>query len=278
MNELEKKRKVINIKINQIETKKAEITKQTEKLKNLHMKLNQIQKRQGITERAQEKYTKVQQSCFKGFLQSAKDRKILIQSILDQSEKLKVNEIKLHIFKLQNANIENIIASAKEALANSTTLFDTIRSSYERSKVTYNNKKTKVLEMCDNKNPDHDDFPYKEKFSSLTNDIQQLNDEINDIQARVECMVSENSNVIEEFESRQKEIERLGAVIMEGLQNTTETQNKISVLHNKWYPKIKDTVAEINKYFGDFMRSMQYVGEVQLIHDEDVVSNINLTI
>lgn len=277
MSEHERNRKEIQNKINKLESKKSDILTLTEKLRSLHGKITQLQKRQGATQRAEEKYKKILTSCFKGVLSSIDKRGILLQKISSQWEKNRTEEIKLQIYKLQNADIENSITSAKEALENSKKLYETIRSAYERLKTTYNTKKAKALEMCDNKNPNQPDFPFREKFESIANDLQTLNDEINDYQARVECMISENSNVIEEFEKRQKEIERLESVIMEGVQSTASNLNKITALHQKWYPKIKETVEEINKYFGEFMRSMQYVGEVQLIHDEDIV-NINFYI
>lgn len=270
MSQYEQSRKEVQNKINKFESKKTEILNLTEKLKSHHNKIAQLQNRQGATNRAEEKYKKALTTCLKGILNSVDQRRVTLQKISSQSEKIRIEDVKLQKYKLQNADIENSITSAKEALDNSNRLFETIRSAYERLKTTYNNRKAKALEMCGNKNPNQPDFPYKEQFESIANDLQQLNDEINDFQARVECMTSENMNVIEEFEQRQREIERLESVIMESVQNSSETQKKITVLHQKWFPKIKDTVEEINKYFGEFMRSMQYAGEVQLIHDEDI--------
>lgn len=272
MSQYEQNRKELQNKINKFESKKSEILNLTEKLKSYHAKIAQLQNKQGATKRAEEKYKKALSTCFKGMLNSVNQRHIITQKISSTSEKTKMEGVRLQKYKLQNADIENSITSAKEALENSQRLFDTIRSTYERLKTTYNNKKAKALESCGNKNPNQADFPYKEQFERIANDLQQLNDEINEFQARVECMTSENMNVIEEFEKRQKEIERLEAVIMEGVQTTSVTQRKISELHQKWYPRIKETVEEINKYFGEFMRSMQYAGEVQLIHDEDIVN------
>lgn len=278
MSGFERTRKEIQVKINEFENKKTEILDLTEKLRAFHVKIGNLKNNQGATIRAEEKYKKTMNTCLKGILNSVEQKRVIIEKISSQLAKTKMEEIKLQKYKIENADIENSIASAKEALDNSTRLFDTIRSAYERSKITYNNKKAKAFETCENKNPNDQDFPYKEQFETITNDLQQLNDEINELQARVECMTSENMNVIDEFEQRQKEIQRLELVIMESLQNSTQTQARIFELHNKWFPKIKETVSEINKYFGEFMRSMEYAGEVQLIHDEDMVNILLYTL
>ncbi|KAL5289103.1 SMC5 family protein [Megaselia abdita] len=270
MNQFELSRKENQQKINSFESRKSEILTLTEKLKTHHSKIAQLQKRQGATSRAEEKYKKALSICFIGILSCVDQKRTILQKICSQSEKVKLEELKLQKYKLANAELENAIKTAKEDLENSTRLCDTIRSAYDRLRTTYNNKKTKVFELCGNTRPNQQDFPYKEQFNSIPDNLQELNDQINDFQARVECMTSENTNVIDEFEQRQREIERLESVIMEDAQSTSVTQKKISVLHEKWYPKIKETVEEINKYFGEFMRSMQYAGEVQLIHDDDI--------
>lgn len=66
-----------------------------------------------------------------------------------------------------------------------------------------------------------------------------------------------------------KTIEVLKKDLKKGNQTSTNLEQEINSMHNKWFPKINDIVKSINGNFSQFMNSMDCAGEVELIFSTD---------
>lgn len=52
--------------------------------------------------------------------------------------------------------------------------------------------------------------------------------------------------------------------------DTCRLEKDMEEIHNKWHLSISQTVAVINNYFGTFMTSMGFSGEVELVHSNNI--------
>lgn len=63
-----------------------------------------------------------------------------------------------------------------------------------------------------------------------------------------------------------KTIETLKKDLKQYDKSSSDVQQEINTLHNKWFPQIQRIVKSINRNFGRFMQSMSCAGEVDLIY------------
>lgn len=69
--------------------------------------------------------------------------------------------------------------------------------------------------------------------------------------------------------TREKTIEGQKKELKKGDKSAGDVVAEINELHRKWFPRIQTIVRSINQNFGEFMRSMDCAGEIELVHPNE---------
>uniref|UniRef100_A0A672S7I0 Structural maintenance of chromosomes protein 5 n=1 Tax=Sinocyclocheilus grahami TaxID=75366 RepID=A0A672S7I0_SINGR len=90
-------------------------------------------------------------------------------------------------------------------------------------------------------------------FSQFPDTLDEIDAMLNEEKTRAECFTGLSDTVVEEYNRRELEIKNM----------EKELDDKTNA-KERWLNPLKQLVDQINKRFGDFFRSMQCVGEVDL--------------
>ncbi|KAG5678908.1 hypothetical protein PVAND_008532 [Polypedilum vanderplanki] len=176
---------------------------------------------------------------------------------------------KLKFFNASTGNVDEQIDTLKREIAR---IEETIKRAsyvYEDLKKRMDAKEREALELTDGVPPTSDRFKYRNKFSKLPNNIEELQDKIDEAQGRIECIRSVDPHVLAEYEERKETIEELKHQLATEQERANALEDEIQNLHQIWYPEIQKVVSSINRNFSDFFAKMGFVGEIELIRKEE---------
>ncbi|XP_048583434.1 structural maintenance of chromosomes protein 5 [Nematostella vectensis] len=108
----------------------------------------------------------------------------------------------------------------------------------------------------------------KEAFKILPDTLDEIDERINEEQARAECNYQTDPNVIKEYESRDKEIKSMSGQVDAQESNLAAKQQQIANLKERWLVPLQELLAKINVKYGEFFRMMGCAGEVSLSTDQ----------
>ncbi|XP_041448109.1 structural maintenance of chromosomes protein 5 isoform X2 [Drosophila obscura] len=155
-------------------------------------------------------------------------------------------------------NMEEMLRSSKRKVNQLSELYE--------GQTRENQKKICEIKLrCNNLLPTDSTFPFKNEFHNMESmDINEVREAINDHQARFECIQNKNSDTIKDFNELQNEAKSLEELIQVSSHNVKTIETEMSALYEKWKPKLNDLIGTINIKFGEFMESIDYVGEINL--------------
>lgn len=87
--------------------------------------------------------------------------------------------------------------------------------------------------------------------------------------ARLEMVHEGNPHIIQEYENRAKEIDRIRSKLTRLDQELGEVDGKITEIRDKWEPELDALVGQISEAFGENFRRMGLAGEVNVRKEED---------
>ncbi|KAL4924030.1 P-loop containing nucleoside triphosphate hydrolase protein [Aspergillus undulatus] len=93
---------------------------------------------------------------------------------------------------------------------------------------------------------------------------EELEGEIDSEKARLELTHAGSSNVLKEFEDRQKQIERLRDKLTEFEKKLSDFNHAINEVRGKWEPKLDSIVKSISDAFSDSFARIGCAGQVTL--------------
>ena len=99
--------------------------------------------------------------------------------------------------------------------------------------------------------------------------IEQLDDEIDAERARLELMHTGDSNVITQFEDREKKIMKLRDRLGKIDDALKEISEKIAEVRSKWEPELDNLIARISSSFSYNMEQIKCNGEVHIEKKDD---------
>ncbi|KAM7412011.1 hypothetical protein PAMA_021807 [Pampus argenteus] len=105
-------------------------------------------------------------------------------------------------------------------------------------------------------------------FSKLPDTLDEIDSMLNEERSRAECFTGLSESVVDEYNRREQEIKHLDKELEEKSNALNAYRQNISEAKERWLNPLKQLVEQINDKFGDFFRSMQCVGEVDL-HSEN---------
>ncbi|EDO48365.1 predicted protein [Nematostella vectensis] len=117
---------------------------------------------------------------------------------------------------------------------------------------------------------------YYHAFKILPDTLDEIDERINEEQARAECNYQTDPNVIKEYESRDKEIKSMSGQIDAQESNLAAKQQQIANLKERWLVPLQELLAKINVKYGEFFRMMGCAGEVSLSTDQAVSAGLDV--
>ncbi|KAI9778036.1 MAG: Structural maintenance of chromosomes protein 5 [Geoglossum umbratile] len=98
---------------------------------------------------------------------------------------------------------------------------------------------------------------------------EDLETEIESEKARLELLHQGNPNVIKEYESRRKQIEKLDDSIAKDTEKLEDIEHAITEIREKWEPELDALIKSISEAFSESFEQIGCAGEVGIHKDED---------
>jgi chromosome segregation ATPase len=99
--------------------------------------------------------------------------------------------------------------------------------------------------------------------------VEELELEIQSVNARLGMMAEGNSGVIKAFEKREEDIQALQATLQDLAVGLAENKEKITEIRSRWEPELDALIAQISDAFAYNFQQIGCVGEVNIHKDED---------
>lgn len=191
---------------------------------------------------------------------------LIVQRILAQK--------KLEVFEGTTGNVDDEIRRLENEIDISNGLYTRIKEKLDNLKQRAKNLENTALKLTDGVAPNDSKFKFKANFEKLPDTTAQLQNDIDEMQGRIDCMKGVDPRVVIEFEERKKAIEELEANLLNENHMLKKMEAELAKLHDLWYPAIRSVVETINGKFSKFFNLMGFVGEVELVHKEEASWNV----
>ncbi|KAI9442797.1 P-loop containing nucleoside triphosphate hydrolase protein [Lactarius psammicola] len=97
----------------------------------------------------------------------------------------------------------------------------------------------------------------------------QLKDELETLQQKLELVLAANPSVIDQYERRKEEIGSLSKKIEDRERAAAKVEKSMKVARDNWHPALQDLVASIGKRFSEAFDRIGCAGELQLTPHDD---------
>lgn len=107
-----------------------------------------------------------------------------------------------------------------------------------------------------------------EEFSELPT-IEDLNNEIDAIQARLDLMADGNPDAVRAYENREREIEKSEDKITQIVEQLETTKEQVREICEQWEPQLDELVDKISDSFSHNFAQIGCAGQVGVYKDDD---------
>ncbi|XP_047337707.1 structural maintenance of chromosomes protein 5 [Impatiens glandulifera] len=105
-------------------------------------------------------------------------------------------------------------------------------------------------------------------FREMPGTIEELEAAIQDLASQANSILSLNHNILQEYESRQKQIRELSTKQELDDKGLKKCLDEINSIKGKWLPTLRNLISQINVTFGRNFQEMAIAGEVSLDEHE----------
>ncbi|CAD6991075.1 unnamed protein product [Ceratitis capitata] len=264
--EINVKREELKVKNRTINSKLTERAKLEEEFRRQAIKVKQMKNNVISLPELERNLTEKVKSCLQEIMQLQREKIALLNELQQVFVEKKVAVMNERIFKQENEELISTIKELKDNKDQAMRMVETVTRTLDKTKQQLETKMSearKAKRACKS----------VELFNSLPDTLDELKESINEFKARLECMGDVDQNIVAEFRQKSADIEKIKADMQNAEYNRQDMSTQINALHEGWYSEIANIVSTLNKHFSDFMSSMGYVGEVNLVrrdeHDYD---------
>ncbi|XP_075160034.1 structural maintenance of chromosomes 5 isoform X3 [Haematobia irritans] len=253
----------------EIHGKKSELKQKLAQLERQKQKIDALKKEVVVIPDIERE---MKNTCAKAILDLMKLQILKVDALNEIEKAMEMKSYagtKLTIFKQENEELTNNIASTKEKRDTAKNRVEVISNKCNNLKRDAKSKLTESLKLTNQIDPTDRRFPQKEFYSTLTNNLEELRDIISDFSGRLDCMDDVDAEIVREYDAKKKDVESLRKEIETNLNGDENCLTEIQQIFNVWYPIIIEVITTINTHFGQFMESMGYVGEVKLTRKDE---------
>lgn len=129
----------------------------------------------------------------------------------------------------------------------------------------------KALKVCKSLLADPENEPYTEELAQQADEVtvESLETEIAAEESKLEFLVSDNPNAIEQFEARREKVQELRNMMEESDKKLEKIRQKISMVRSKWEPAVDKLVETISNAFSFNFEQIGCAGEVSIQKADD---------
>ncbi|XP_016987937.1 structural maintenance of chromosomes protein 5 [Drosophila rhopaloa] len=177
----------------------------------------------------------------------------------------KLAQAKASVYMVQHESQSEALKESELLSESAAKDYQQLQNCLEEQISDINKRKSDIQRLCNGEIPNSSKFPFKKEFKDLeSKSLPEIRESIHDLQARLECMKSVNSEAIDSYQQLQNEVQKLEEGIQESVNQAKTIESEMSNLYDKWEPKLTSLVETISTKFSEFMASIEYVGEVIL--------------
>ncbi|XP_017128145.1 structural maintenance of chromosomes protein 5 [Drosophila elegans] len=177
----------------------------------------------------------------------------------------KLAQTKASVYMVQHESQSEAIKESELLSTTAARDFEQLMNVLEEQMNDINKRKSDIQRLCNGEIPNSSKFPFKKEFKDLENmQLPELREAIHDLQARLECMKSVNTEAIDSYQQLQNEVKLMEESIQQSVNQAKTIESEMSNLYDIWEPKLNTLVETISTKFSEFMASIDYVGEVVL--------------
>lgn len=262
---LEKDCEIIRNQKNELVLKERKVKQMAGKIQTREGDLVTLKNRKVDVNAERQKYTDSNDEQVKKLLKAIAN---IAKSLNDYNKSMIIRELakkKLQIFDDSTGNVDKQIEEIQREIIRVTDTVNRAKTVHANLNHRMGVQEREALALTDNIPPTSSRFPYKKMFEKLANTIDELQDKIDEMHGRIECIRGVDPKIVEEYELRKDTIEALRKNLESEQSRADALENQMQELHDQWYPEIQRIVNSINTNFSQFFAKMGFVGEVELI-------------
>ncbi|XP_058065504.1 structural maintenance of chromosomes protein 5 [Anopheles bellator] len=260
--ELSSEKRVRQETLGKYQQTKLKVSRQQAKCKDLSKRL--------INE--DEVRDKYQQSCRTIMVQIVQYQRAKVAALFQHAGAIAQQEVlgeRLRIFEESHAASEGKFRSVEEAFQTAKRTLANVQRKLEDTKEKASKKNVRARSLTAGKAPDKADFPYREQFAALPDELAALATHLDELNVRFDCIPSVSKDTADEYAHKKRQLDQLRTGVSRSEKDAATLEREMSSLHNRWYPEICRVVQQINVQFSHFMSRMGFAGEVQLSRDDE---------
>ncbi|RKF75048.1 Structural maintenance of chromosomes protein 5 [Golovinomyces cichoracearum] len=130
---------------------------------------------------------------------------------------------------------------------------------------------SKALKTCKALLADPENEPFTEQLAQQDEDttIESLEIEIAAEESKLEFLIADNPNAIEQFAARQEKVQKLTTLIEETCRKLQKVNKKILKVRSEWEPALDKLIQTISNAFSFNFEQIGCAGEVSIHKDDD---------
>jgi chromosome segregation ATPase len=105
---------------------------------------------------------------------------------------------------------------------------------------------------------------FRKKLDKLPGDIDEIDSQINQMEALAQCSYDIDKQIVDDFFKRQKLIEELEKRIGEKTKKLDDHRDNYENIRNEWNNEVEEMIKTINVKFSELFRMLRCLGEIGL--------------
>ncbi|GLV43420.1 Structural maintenance of chromosomes 5 [Carabus blaptoides fortunei] len=111
---------------------------------------------------------------------------------------------------------------------------------------------------------------YQEEYDRLPSDLSALQDQINELQTRLECILTADDGELAAYEKNQQTLTQCREELTSKEAEMEMARTTLTSRHTDWMGAVQTIVGQINTRFGEYFQTLGCAGEVQISMDNGV--------
>ncbi|KAJ8916110.1 hypothetical protein NQ315_004477 [Exocentrus adspersus] len=176
-----------------------------------------------------------------------------------------VTSVKIEECRRKVAYLENKASESRQRCQEAEETLNRIRDRYTEVMTQAKSLLHKAKSLSNGYTPADDGFDeFRAVYEKLSNDVQALNGEKDQLMSRISCLNTADDGELQEYEERLQEIQNLTDNIEKASAELNKITNRMDRVQEEWLSPLQELVREINLRFAAAFERMKCAGEVSI--------------
>jgi chromosome segregation ATPase len=202
--------------------------------------------------------------------QLALDLKTNYKNLTVLTVKSTLNSVRIEKARRTAAYLENKNEEFRRLMRESETTMTQIKEAYSNVKGQAKAALQKAKSLSKNCTPEDEAFDeFRQAYESLSADFLQLQEEKQQLVAKIDCLNTADDDEMREYEERVELIKGMQESIDRGHLEASKISSKMDALQEEWLGPLRELVSQINANFTRAFERMGCAGEVSVNQGDD---------